>query len=126
MKALGDYLHGQGLKFGLDSSATEHTCAGFPGSLGHYAQDAATYAAWGVDYLQYDWCPVATLDEASRRPTDQPAAFKEMRTALNKTSRDIVLCRRHLRRATIRGTGRRRRARTPGSRAGRCSTTGLS
>jgi alpha-galactosidase len=90
MKALGDYLHGLGLKFGLESAPTEHTCAGFPGSLGHAAQDAATYAGWGVDYLQYDWCPVTTLDEAPP-PTDQPGAFKEMRSALNKTGRDIVL-----------------------------------
>ncbi|MDQ2800784.1 MAG: putative Ig domain-containing protein, partial [Armatimonadota bacterium] len=89
MGALGDYIHSQGLKFGLESSATEHTCAGFPGSRGHAAQDAATYAGWGVDYLQYDWCPVPTLDETAP-PTDQPAAFKEMHTALNKTGRDIV------------------------------------
>jgi len=89
MKALGDYIHGLGLRFGLESSATEHTCAGFPGSLGHAKQDAATYAAWGVDYLQYDWCPVATLDETPP-PTDQPAAFKEMRAALNGSGRDIV------------------------------------
>lgn len=89
MKALGDYVHGQGLHFGLESAATEHTCAGFPGSRGHTAQDSATYARWGVDYLQYDWCPVTTLDDAPP-PTDQPAAFREMRLALNKTGRDIV------------------------------------
>jgi len=89
MKALGDYIHNQGLNFGLESAATEHTCAGYPGSLGHDAQDAATYAAWGVDYLQYDWCPVPSLDDVPP-PTDQPAAFKGMRAALNKTSRDIV------------------------------------
>ena len=90
MKALGDYVHGLGLHFGLESAATEHTCAGYPGSRDHAAQDAATYARWGVDYLQYDWCPVTTLDEAPP-PTDQPAAFQEMRLALNKTDRDIVL-----------------------------------
>ena len=90
MKALGESIHAQGLKFGLESAATEHTCAGYPGSLGHAAQDAATYADWGVDYLQYDWCPVAALDEKTP-PDDQPAAFKEMRSALNKTGRDIVL-----------------------------------
>lgn len=90
MKALGDYVHGLGLHFGLESAPTEHTCAGFPGSLGHAALDAATYAGWGVDYLQYDWCPVAALDEAPP-PTDQPAAFKEMRSALNKTGRDVLL-----------------------------------
>jgi alpha-galactosidase len=89
MKALADYVHGNGLKFGLTSAATEHTCAGYPGSLGFAAHDAATYASWGVDYLEYDWCPVATLDE-SPPPTDQPGAFKLMHEALNKTDRDIV------------------------------------
>ncbi len=24
--------------------------------MGHEYQDAAQYAAWGVDYLKYDWC----------------------------------------------------------------------
>ena len=89
MKTLADYMHGKGLKFGLTSAATEHTCAGYPGSLGNVAQDAATYAAWGVDYLEYDWCPVASLDETPP-PGDQVGAFKEMHEALNKTKRDIV------------------------------------
>ena len=35
MKALGDYLHERGLKFGIYSDAGEKTCAGRPGSQGH-------------------------------------------------------------------------------------------
>ena len=89
MKALAEYVHGSGLKFGLTSAATEHTCAGYPGSFGFAIHDAATYADWGVDYLEYDWCPVATLDETAP-PGDQPGAFKQMHEALNKTDRDIV------------------------------------
>ena len=90
MKALGGFLHARGLKFGLTSAATEHTCAGYPGSLGHAAEDAAAFASWGVDYLEYDWCPVAALD-AGAPPGDQPAAYAQMRRALDKTGRDIVL-----------------------------------
>ena len=56
IKALADYVHSKGLKFGIYSDAGRQTCAGRPGSLGHEYQDALTYARWGVDYLKYDWC----------------------------------------------------------------------
>ena len=56
MKALGDYIHSKGLKFGIYSDAGRQTCACFPGSAGHEYQDALMYAKWGVDYLEYDWC----------------------------------------------------------------------
>jgi alpha-galactosidase len=56
MKALGDYLHSQGLKFGIYSGPGPGTCAGAPASYGHEAQDAAMFASWGVDYLKYDLC----------------------------------------------------------------------
>ncbi len=48
MKALGDYVHSKGLKFGIYSDAGLKTCAGRPGSAGHEYQDAIQYAAWGV------------------------------------------------------------------------------
>ncbi len=62
MKALGDYLHAKGLKFGIYQSPTDKTCEQRlhnrpgTGSLGHERQDAETFAEWGVDYLKYDWC----------------------------------------------------------------------
>ncbi len=56
IKALSDYIHSKGLKFGIYSSAGSHTCAGRPGSRGHEYQDAYMYAKWGVDFLKYDWC----------------------------------------------------------------------
>jgi len=55
MKALADYIHSKGLKFGLYSSPGPKTCAGYEGSYGHEEQDARTYARWGVDLLKYDW-----------------------------------------------------------------------
>ena len=56
MKALADYVHSKGLKLGIYSSPGPNTCAGYEGSYGHEEQDAKTYAAWGIDYLKYDWC----------------------------------------------------------------------
>lgn len=56
IKALADYIHSKGLKFGIYSCAGTKTCAGRPGARGHEFQDAYMYAKWGVDYLKYDWC----------------------------------------------------------------------
>jgi alpha-galactosidase len=91
MKALGDYLHGKGLKFGIYQVPAAKTCAqyfnafpGATGSKGHEVQDARQFAAWGVDFLKYDWCsPEGTID-------DQVAAFAKMRDALAATGRPIV------------------------------------
>lgn len=56
LKALSDYIHSKGLKFGIYSSAGFKTCQGFPASLGVEEVDAASYSEWGVDYLKYDNC----------------------------------------------------------------------
>jgi hypothetical protein len=48
IKALADYVHSKGLKFGIYSDAGVKTCAGRPRSSGHEYQDALQYAAWGV------------------------------------------------------------------------------
>jgi alpha-galactosidase len=82
MKALADYIHGQALKFGIYSDAGTETCGGRPGSLGHEYQDAAQYAAWGVDYLKYDWCKTGT--------ENAQAAYGLMRAALHASGRPIV------------------------------------
>src|SRR6266496_39383 len=83
MKAVGDYIHSQGLKFGIYSDAGYKTCAGRPASLGHEYQDARQYAAWGVDYLKEDWCNTTTQDAK--------AAYTLMRKALDASGRPIVL-----------------------------------
>lgn len=89
LKALGDYLHSNGLKFGIYSSPGPQTCAHHAGSFGYEAQDARAYASWGVDYLKYDWCTyglvaVGTGVERAKRP------YRMMAQALNKVPRDIV------------------------------------
>jgi alpha-galactosidase len=82
MKALGDYIHKQGLKFGIYSDVGAKTCGGKPGSRGHEYQDAQTYASWGVDYLKYDWCNSEGLNPVG--------AYTTMRDGLYKTGRPIV------------------------------------
>jgi alpha-galactosidase len=83
MRALGDYIHSKGLKFGIYSDAGRLTCQGRPGSQGHEFQDAAQYAAWGVDYLKYDWCHTGTRNAEE--------AYTLMSDALRAAHRPIVL-----------------------------------
>jgi alpha-galactosidase len=82
MKALADYVHSKGLKFGVYSDAGSKTCAGRPGSQGHEFQDAIQYARWGVDYVKYDWC------NTEKRNAEE--AYSTMSTALLATGRPIV------------------------------------
>lgn len=83
MKAVADYVHGKGLKFGMYSCDGTHTCAGYPGSFEHEFQDAATFASWGVDYLKYDNC---------YKPAhmDGEMLYKRMSLALRNCGRDIL------------------------------------
>jgi len=86
MKALADYVHSKGLKIGIYSSPGPKTCAGYEGSYQHEEQDAKTWAAWGIDYLKYDWCSA----EKVYKPSDMPAVYKKMGDALKATGRPIV------------------------------------
>jgi alpha-galactosidase len=83
IKALADYVHSKGLKFGIYTDAGTKTCAGRPGSMGHEYQDAQQYANWGVDYLKEDWCN--TLPGQSSE-----SSYTLMRNALAATGRPIV------------------------------------
>jgi alpha-galactosidase len=111
MKALADYIHSRGLKFGIYSSPGPWTCGGYEGSYKHEKQDAQTWAGWGVDYLKYDYCsytstlpgstfkfrleqnlrmrdfldivPGSTLDDYKR-------PYREMAGHLASVNRDIV------------------------------------
>jgi len=86
MKALADYVHSKGLKLGIYSSPGPNTCAGYEGSYGHEEQDARTYAAWGIDYLKYDWCGARNLHSDE----EMPAVYQKMGDALLKVKRPIV------------------------------------
>jgi len=82
MKALGDYIHSKGLKFGIYSDVGAKTCGGRSGSRGREYQDASTFASWGVDYLKYDWCNSENINPIG--------AYTTMRDALYATGRPIV------------------------------------
>jgi len=86
MKALADYVHSKGLKFGIYSSPGPRTCGEYPGSYGHEEQDAKTFAAWGVDYLKYDWCGARMI----YKDDDLQAVYQRMGEALLKSGRPIV------------------------------------
>jgi alpha-galactosidase len=86
MKALADYVHAKGLKLGIYSSPGPNTCAGYEGSYGHETQDARTYAAWGIDYLKYDWCGARNL----YTDDEMPAVYQIMGDALRAAGRPIV------------------------------------
>ncbi|WP_127537048.1 glycoside hydrolase family 27 protein [Paenibacillus illinoisensis] len=83
MKALADYIHDKGLKFGMYSCVGTHTCAGYPGSFEHEFQDAALFAEWGVDYLKYDYC-------FKPRHISGELLYKRMSLALKNCGRDIL------------------------------------
>jgi alpha-galactosidase len=99
MKALGNYIHSNGLKFGIYSSPGAKTCDGYEGSLNHEIQDAKTYASWGVDYLKYDLCSYADqMRKAAELHPDQPGlarkmminAYRKMHDALKAAGRPVV------------------------------------
>lgn len=96
MKALGDYIHAKGLRFGIYSSPTKHTCDGGMGSFGHEVQDARTFAAWGVDYLKYDVCDGEStylqLEAQSPKQAHEymVSLYTKMGVALQGTGRPIV------------------------------------
>jgi alpha-galactosidase len=82
IKALADYIHSKGLKFGIYSDAGRQTCQGRPGGFNYEEIDAKTYASWGVDYLKYDWC--------HNEGIVPQVVYPKMSKALALSGRDIV------------------------------------
>jgi alpha-galactosidase len=82
IKALADYVHAQGLKLGIYSSAGTMTCQGLPASLDHEVADAKKFAEWGVDYLKYDNC------NSQKRPAIE--RYTAMGNALKATGRPMI------------------------------------
>lgn len=107
LKALCDQIHALGLKFGIYSTPWETSYAGYPGgssenaegvwtkSIGKtvknknilpcaiaqytfYTNDADQWAAWGVDYLKYDWNPIELPETQA------------MYDALRHSGRDVI------------------------------------
>jgi alpha-galactosidase len=96
MKGLADYVHGLGLRLGIYSTPWKTSYAGFAGGSADDAEgraakkehafgkvsfaeaDARQWAAWGIDYLKYDWSPI-DVDHT-----------RAMAQALKASGRDIV------------------------------------
>ena len=89
MKALADYVHSRGLKFGIYSSPGPLTCGGYLGSYGHEQEDIDTYSDWGVDYLKYDWCSYERIARDHSLEELQKPYFL-MRNIITAADRDIV------------------------------------
>ncbi len=83
MKAVADYVHSKGLKFGMYSCAGNLTCAGYPGSYEHEFVDAQTFASWGVDFLKYDYCYHSPIIPGKY-------LYRRMGLALENCGRDIL------------------------------------
>lgn len=84
MKAVSDYVHSKGLKFGMYSCAGTRTCADYPGSFDHEYLDAETFAEYGVDFLKYDYCFKPSLADGS-------LLYRKMSMALKASGREILL-----------------------------------
>lgn len=88
MYSLCSYVHSLGLKIGIYSSPGPKTCGGYEGSYTFEEKDAAAYAAWGIDYLKYDWCSYGNLfPNPTKAQLKYP--YDVMRNALHKVNRDI-------------------------------------
>ena len=83
IKAFGDYLHSLNLTFGLYTSSGPATCQGYPGSWQHEAEDALTFASWGVDYLKLDCCYQYNV-------SDRAQAYSAMSKGLLASGRRIL------------------------------------
>ncbi|HEC41267.1 MAG TPA: glycoside hydrolase family 27 protein [Bacteroides sp.] len=90
MKALADYIHEKGLKFGIYSDAGTKTCGEMPGSYGYEEKDAQLFADWGVDYLKYDYCFCPDYVSANNDYRMAIDRYKAMGDALKATGRPII------------------------------------
>ncbi len=87
MKAMTAYIHSQGMKAGLYTSPSPLTCGKYEGSYGHEKQDADQFAAWGFDFLKYDWCGYPAKDHSL---AEMQKPYRLMGSILAAESRDIL------------------------------------
>ncbi|KAK7419250.1 hypothetical protein QQX98_003402 [Neonectria punicea] len=79
-KALGEFIHDLGLKFGLYSGAGYLQCGStdLPASLGYEDIDAESFAKWGGDTLKYDNCYATSktvMVDADSEEAQSPSRF---------------------------------------------------
>lgn len=111
MKGLADEIHGMGLKIGIYSTPWISSYAGFVGGSSDdpkgawdesmatrdfrkdgkilFAEnDAKQWAAWGIDYVKYDWNPRSKPGDVSNEVFKQQ--IQDMAAALKNSGRDIL------------------------------------
>jgi alpha-galactosidase len=96
MKSMTDYIHAKGLRAGIYTSPGPRTCQGYAGSYLHERQDAEQYAAWGFDFLKYDWCSYGEVHKERMKKSKDDLAekkypYQKMGDILKSLDRDIVL-----------------------------------
>ncbi|XP_011298198.1 alpha-N-acetylgalactosaminidase [Fopius arisanus] len=82
LKDLGDYIHSNGLKFGIYGDYGNYTCGGYPGSIAHMERDASMFASWEVDYVKLDGCYADAFD--------MDKGYPEFGYFMNRTGRNMV------------------------------------
>ena len=85
MKAVGDYIHSKGLKYGIYECRGDLTCQNLPGSFEHEDIDMQSFADWGVDYIKLDACFARKNGRLSSED------FDVYHQAILKTGRPMVL-----------------------------------
>jgi len=87
MKALADYAHSKGLKFGLHTVPGTHDCGGDPvGGFGHEEVQIKQFVDWGLDFIKLDKCKYADgWNEDLLKKT-----YVKWRGLLDNCGRDIV------------------------------------
>ncbi|EDW28370.1 GL18985 [Drosophila persimilis] len=82
IKALSDYIHSRGLKFGIYEDYGNFTCAGYPGIIGYEQEDAFQFAEWNVDYVKLDGC--------YSLPLEMDLGYSTFGKLLNSTGKPMV------------------------------------
>jgi alpha-galactosidase len=96
MKALGDYIHSKGLKFGIYSGPGPKSCGGQTTSYGFEVQDAKMFSSWGVDFLKYDLCSFRenmkqeSGGDVGKSDALMKTAYEKMHQSLLATGRPIL------------------------------------
>ena len=88
MKALADYAHSKGLKFGLHTVPGTHDCGGdLVGGFGHEEVHIKQFVDWGLDIIKLDKCTYS--DGWNEELVEK--TYRNWSDLLSKCGRDIVL-----------------------------------
>ena len=95
-RALADYIHAKGLKFGMYNDIGTNLCAGAAvGTYLHEAVDAKSYIDWGVDFIKVDNCYYMFDNATFSNPENARFVYapniKGIKLVSKETSESIIL-----------------------------------